>query len=186
MKNLITALLTISFSTILYATPLTTGKASNWLDAMEAMQKWGETHASEIEAIQRVHVGSNRNRNNPNGMPSFTEAVNTAKAMGFYDEVSALVSNYGFSDLYNWAEIGDKVIKAFMAHSMQGINFDPKMQQQLAAMENNPSLTAEQKAMLRQSMAQMQQMVSANSNAPAADIEAIKPLIPRLQAMGQK
>lgn len=185
MNKLIFAIVFSLFSCNLWAQNLTTQQASNWLDAMQTLEKWGNSHEAELAEVRAQQSASGASLPQNTGMPSFTNYINAAKNMGVYTEVSTLLQPHGFNSLEHWAQVGDKVMKAFMAASFQEQNVDQQLLEQLAALENDPNIPAQQKAMLKQSMTQMQSMMTANNNAPAADIKAIQPLMPRFQTLGQ-
>ncbi len=61
-----------------------------------------------------------------------------------------------------------------------------EMEAALAEMENSPHMTAEQKAQMRAMMEGAMGAMQSASNAPAADIEAVRPHVEALRQLGEE
>ena len=60
------------------------------------------------------------------------------------------------------------------------------MEAALAEMENSPHMTAEQKAQMRAMMESAMGAMQSASNAPAEDIEAVRPHVEALRQLGEE
>jgi len=99
-----------------------------------------------------------------------------------YDRLENLVQDNGFSDISEWAATGDRIYGAWIALeiSNQSPKFREEMENMLAEVEKNPHITAEQKALMRDSVKTSLSQMQQATEIPSADIEAIKP---HLQAL---
>ncbi|WP_144284201.1 hypothetical protein [Megalodesulfovibrio gigas] len=100
--------------------------------------------------------------------------------------VLAILKKHGFQDQTQWADVATRVMQAYTTIRLgaEGLNARAQMQAGLAELEQQPGLSAEQKAMLRQQMQQgMQQMDQMLEEAPKADQDAVRPFMTQLDAV---
>ena len=99
--------------------------------------------------------------------------------------VLAILKKHGFTP-EDWSETATRVMQAYTTIRLgsEGLNARAQMQAGLAQLEQQPGLSAEQKAMLRQQMQQgMQQMDQLLEEAPKADQDAVRPFMTQLDAV---
>ena len=103
-------------------------------------------------------------------------------------QLEDLVQDHGFGSLEEWAATGDRIFQAWMAIEMaeQKPAARQEMEAALAEMENSPHMTAEQKAQMRAMMEGAMGAMQSASNAPAADIEAVRPHVEALRQLGEE
>lgn len=170
------------WSTLSIAEPLTTDRASQWMDAMESMQKWSETHPQEVKIMRDRSQKLNANRQT---IPSFSSSISAVKGTEVEPMINEVLAKHQFTSVDQWAKTGDQVMKAFTTLSIQGRDVNADMAKQMEAIKNNPNIPQERKQKMLQSMQAMGQMMRQQGNAPAADVEAVKPLVSRMQKMGR-
>jgi len=115
----------------------------------------------------------------------FSSSVEELKGEDAYDRLEGLVQDSGFNDLNEWAATGDRIYAAWMAIEMadQSPEINQEMQSAMAELENNPHMSAQQKAQMRSAMEAALGVTKMASEAPPADIEAVKPHVKALQAV---
>ncbi|MBC7326393.1 MAG: hypothetical protein H5T99_13950, partial [Moorella sp. (in: Bacteria)] len=117
----------------------------------------------------------------------FSDSLSQLKGRDSYSRLEDIARNHGFNSLEEWASTGDRVFQAWMAIEMEQQN--PAAQQEmnaaLAEVENNPNMTAEQKTQMRAMMQSAMGAMESASNAPAADIAAVRPHLDALRAMSE-
>lgn len=154
----------ISFSS--YAEQLTDDKIRAFIQSMDAVQAMGP----ELEEFANKQENMDMSRDLSRILSSTVEA---AEGHQIYDRMENLAQDHGFKNIDTWASTGDRVYNAWFAIEMGDEN--PDLQQEMtsamAEIENNPNMTAAQKSQMRDVMGMAQQV----SDAPAADIEAVRP-----------
>ncbi|MCU7959362.1 MAG: hypothetical protein KZQ58_05055 [gamma proteobacterium symbiont of Bathyaustriella thionipta] len=176
--------LSLLLSNSLWAAGLTTESASKWMDSMQALEKWGDTHPQETKLIQDNMHPPAATQNGLPPMPSFDRAASAAKAAGVAANIESVIKPFGFSNIDSWAATGDTVMKAFMTLRFKQHDMNAQLQQQLKMIEADPNMDAAQKKQIIQSMQGMAQSFQQNANAPAADVEAVRPLLSRFEKLG--
>ncbi|MGO3296666.1 MAG: hypothetical protein ACTILN_13455 [Marinobacter sp.] len=117
----------------------------------------------------------------------FSSSVEELKGEEAYGRMENLVQKNGFENLTQWAATGDRIYGAWMAIEMadQSPEINQEMQRAMAELDNNPNMSAEQKAQMRSLMEAGLGVTKVASEAPPADIEAVKPHMNALRAVTQ-
>ncbi len=104
-------------------------------------------------------------------------AIAQAKGQQIYNKYISIVKRHGFDDPADWWQTFHRMIQAYTTIKIQEQNpqMQAQMQQQMAEIQNNPDLSPQQKQQVMQMMQQSMQGVQSYYNAPAADVEAVKP-----------
>lgn len=116
----------------------------------------------------------------------FSSSVENLKGKEAYGRLERLVKDNGFNNLNEWAATGDRIYGAWMAIEMEGQSpgFNQEMQKALADLENDPHMSDEQKAQMRSVMEVAVGTTQMASQAPSADIKAVRPHVKALRAAG--
>jgi uncharacterized protein (DUF305 family) len=81
-------------------------------------------------------------------------------------------------------------MNAFLALEVQAQGSEmQQMMQQMQSMMNSPemkNMPPEQRDMMMQSMKQGMAMYQSAQNTPAADLDAVRPFLPKLRTLGEK
>ncbi len=183
MKKSIVALVLLFVCAPLFAKqPLTTEVAAKWLDSMQAMEKWSDSHPKLVAKLREKARELGRDK----GMPSFQRSVAATRAAGLTDQVQAVIAPYGFQSLESWGALGDRVMAAYMAMNLEQSHASQMIRKQLAKLDKDTSIPAEQKQAMRKQMEGMERMMQSFASAPKADIEAVRPLAKRFEEFGRK
>ncbi|MBU6952499.1 MULTISPECIES: hypothetical protein [unclassified Hahella] len=168
------ALFTFCFSLFVQAeAPLTGDLIDRWIKSQKAVQEWGDKHEEELSKYEK---------DNEMIPTNIDDIVAPLKASGLYGQVEDIVEGYGFSTPEEWASTALRIFGAYAAIEMQGQQVDmDAMRQQLAELEKNPNISAEQKKMMRDMMQQGLAMMEKFKNAPPEDVEAVKPHMSKLR-----
>ena len=107
----------------------------------------------------------------------FSSSIEQMKGEDIYVRLESMVQNHGFKNLNEWATTGDRIYSAWIAIEMEGQSpaLRTEMQNALAEIENNPNMSAQQKAQMRAMMEAGLGFAQQASAAPSADIDAVKP-----------
>ncbi len=183
MKQIIVALCLLLVSLpALSKQPLTTEKVGKWLDSMQAMDEWSKRHPEMVKKLREQAMSAK----SESAAPSFKRSADAARAAGVASQVEAVIRPFGFSSLDDWGAYGDRVMSAFMALNMREQHAGEMMRKQLEALEKDTNIPAAQKQAMRQQMKKMQAMMESFASAPKADVEAVRPLLPRFEAFGRQ
>ncbi|PSF13370.1 hypothetical protein C7H09_01800 [Marinobacter fuscus] len=114
-----------------------------------------------------------------------SDGIRRMKGHPAYNEVESLVKQQGFSDIENWASIGDKVVQAWFALEMgaQSPQIQAEMNAAMAEIENNPNMSEAQKAQMRAMMQQGMSAMATGASAPEANKKAVRPYLDQLKAV---
>lgn len=153
---------------------LTKAEVEKFITATDAVMRYGEENLKEL----------------PQGEDSFDftnwsqSMMTVVKDSGHADQISGLVKDAGFSSLQQWADTSEQVMMAMFAGLMaeQG----PVMEAGLAMLEAmiaNPKLEAADKAKLQEQLTSARQALNRANEVPKADVDVVKPYLPRLQQL---
>ncbi len=115
----------------------------------------------------------------------FSSSIEELKGEDVYDRLESLVQDHGFKNLDDWATTGDRIYSAWIAIEMtdQSPALRKEMESAMAEIENSPHMSAQQKAQMRASMETALGFTQQASDAPLADINAVKPHLEALRAI---
>jgi len=115
----------------------------------------------------------------------FSTAITKMQGHQAYNEMQAVILKHGFSDAQQWGAIGDRIMKAFGANSMETEmpQMDEQMQQALEQIENS-NMTDEQKETMRQMMQSSTQMMNSYVNISETDKAAVLPFMQAIENLG--
>lgn len=113
----------------------------------------------------------------------FSDGVERMEGTPAYNEFGNMVEKRGFDSLEDWASVGDRVFGAMVAIEMKGENpgAQGELAEAMAEIENNPDMSAQQKAQMRSMMGAAMGVTKMADNVPAADIEAVRPHMEALE-----
>lgn len=122
-------------------------------------------------------------RDNAYGFDQMTQMEAFVKGQAAHAKYMGIINKYGFADSEKWATALMRVSRAYATYKMQTEqpNMQAQIQQSMAQIQNNPNLTAQQKQQMMQMMQQSTQSWGAYMNAPAADVEAVKPYVGEIE-----
>jgi len=116
----------------------------------------------------------------------FSDSLKELEGHQAYGQLEDLVQDHGFGSLEEWAATGDRIFQAWMAIEMeqQSSAAQQEMSAAMAEIENNPNMTAQQKAQMRAMMEGAMGAMQSASNAPPEDIKAVRPHVDALREAG--
>lgn len=146
----------------------------------------------DTQTLQEKYAGTDQwpepDTKNMESMPDmsrlFSSGVEQMKDYPAFNELEGMVENHGFDSAEEWASVGDRVFHAMMAIEMTESNpgMNQEMADAMAEIDNNSSLSAEQKAQMKAMMSGAMGMVQTASDAPEADVKAVRPHMAELRA----
>lgn len=160
------------FSVSSHAQSLSDQKISSFIESLKAAEKL----EPEFEDLSDEMDGED-DGTMPDFSRIFSDSLDELKGHEAYSRLEELARDHGFSNLEEWASTGDRVFQAWMAIEMEQQNpaARQEMNAALAEIENNPDMTAEQKAQMRAMMESAMGAMQSASNAPPEDVEAVRP-----------
>ncbi|WP_281301341.1 MULTISPECIES: hypothetical protein [unclassified Iodidimonas] len=96
-----------------------------------------------------------------------------------YQKMKDVAADHGFSDVDEWARVGDQVMGAFMAMEMQNIPDESRAM----AEQMTPDMLAQMPQAVREQIEGMKIMLAAIKDVPEQNIETVRPLVPDLKAV---
>ncbi|MEJ2516047.1 MAG: hypothetical protein P8080_09665 [Gammaproteobacteria bacterium] len=98
-------------------------------------------------------------------------------------EFLSVIREHGFGSIDQWGSVGDRITRAMVAIEVakDSPNAEAEMNRALAELEANEDLSPEQKQMMRGQLEMAMGVMRSVANAPAADVEAVRPHMPRLK-----
>lgn len=101
-----------------------------------------------------------------------------------HGEFASMVSGHGFERTEDWADTGDRIMRAMTAMELEKHNQDDvqaRMSTMMEQMKNNPNISKEQRKRMRQQMEQAMAGMKAMADAPEADVKAVRPYRDRIR-----
>ena len=117
----------------------------------------------------------------------FSTAITRMQGHHAFNEMQATILKHGFSDMQSWGAIGDRIMKAFTANSMETEmpQMDEQMKQALEQIDKS-NMTEEQKEGMRQTMQSSMQMMNSYENVSETDKAAVLPYMSEIENLGRQ
>lgn len=169
------------FSAGTQAQGLTDQTISSFIDSLKAAERL----EPEFEDLSG-DMDSQNDGTMPDFSRIFSDSLKELEGHQAYSQLEDLVQDHGFGSLEEWAATGDRIFQAWMAIEMeqQSPGAQEEMSAAMAEIENNPNMTAQQKAQMRAMMEGAMGAMQSASNAPPADIKAVRPHVDALREAG--
>ncbi len=156
------AAMAVLFSIVIYAgqPALTGANVRNVIDTLKELKK-------EVD------------KDNAYNFEEMTQLKAYTKSQAMQNKYLNILKKHEFADPNEWRETVMRVFNAYGAYKMrlQSPGMDAQIQQAMAQIESNPSLTDQQKQQMLQMMQQSTQSVRAFVDASSDDVEAVKPFV---------
>lgn len=164
------------------ADTLTEQDVKNFINSLSALQNMEDDELSDL-ADEMDHQTEDADPTMPDFSHIFSGAVSRIEGHPQFGKFSEIVEDSGFDSAADWGETGDQVFQAWMAIEMesQGEAARKEMANAMAEIDNNPNMTAEQKAQMKEMMQGAMSMWEQASQAPADNIKALRPHIEELR-----
>ena len=159
-------------------------EVTRWFASLRDLSAWGEANEDRFDS---EHFGMKQPNISPMRPPSleeieamrtpFSTAVSAANRAGVAGEISGVLRPHGFS-LTDWGALGDRISRAYIALQMSAAgDMAGQLNATISQMENNPHLSVAQKNQIISGLMQTLDIFSMLSDAPAADIESLRPML---------
>lgn len=156
------AAVAVLFSIVIYAEQpaLTRTNVRNVIDTLKELKK-------EVD------------KGNAYNFEEMTQLEAYTKSQEMQNKYLNILKRHEFADPNEWRETVMRVFNAYGAYKMeqQSPAMAAQMQQAIAQIESNPSLTDQQKQQMLQMMQQSNQSMRAFVDASSDDVEAVKPFV---------
>ena len=156
------AAVAVLFSIVIYAEQpaLTGANVRNVIDTLKELKK-------EVD------------KDNAYNFEEMTQLEAYTKSQEMQNKYLNILKRHEFADPNEWQETVMRVFNAYGTYKMQQQSpaMVAQMQQAIAQIESNPSLTDQQKQQMLQMMQQSNQSMRAFVDASSADVKAVKPFV---------
>lgn len=113
-----------------------------------------------------------------------SHALNNIKGHKAYGDFLAIIKKAGFASAEEWAHVGDRVLRAYVAlilpEKSQG-EMQTQIAQAMKQLEDNPYITAEQKQMMMAQMEKSMPMMNGTKYTSPEDMEVVRPYMVQLK-----
>ena len=175
-----------SFFALHAEVPLSGNDVQHFMNAMKPLQELG-TKYDFIENSDKAMRNQNPMANqNLSDFSPMTRSLKEIKGHEAYGEFEYIIRNAGFSSPQQWANVGDRVMKAYMSLKMIADITPEKIQEMKVSIEDikkNEYLSPEIKKQLLNSMTQMMVMTTNIPKTTKADQETLKPYLAKLERL---
>ena len=187
LNVLFVVLFMLAAATVATAEPLNEGRIQGFLNSLEDLQALGE-RAKDTEMFENMGQEIQESARKGDFRP-MSLMVEKMRGHSIHNEFASIVSEHGFDHPGDWANTGDRVMRAMAAMELKGPDrgdVKAEMEAMMKKMENNPNISEQQRQRMRQQMEKAVAGMEAMANAPQADIEAVRPYRDRIrQAMNE-
>jgi len=114
-----------------------------------------------------------------------SDMVEQIRGQAVYSQLRRLVRQHGFSGVDEWAQVGDRVMRAAFAIQLgdHAATMEEEMTRALKDIDENPHLTEEMKQDMKAAMAQSVAAMAELAATPEADKNAVLPHMDELEQM---
>ena len=163
------------------AAALTDEKVRNFIASWDELQEIGKEYDDLDDLDEEAGIYDEEEMA---AMPErpMSHAIEKMRGHEIYNRVDSTVQGYGFSNINEWGEVGDRVIKAFFSLQIEedSHGMRAEMEQAMREIEESPMPEA-QKEQMKQRMRSQMEAVEAMADAPEEDIEAVRPHMEELR-----
>lgn len=175
------ALLALALSTQAASPKLTGSEVQRFVASLPEVQRLADL-IPEAE-LPEVDESAELDLSHP-----MSSTVQSLRGHAEYDRFSAVAKQHGFSSLEQWGQTGDRVLRAYLALEMeqQVPGMQAEMARALQEIEQNPHFSPEQREQMKQILTSSLKTMDSVGEAPAADLEVVRPHLAELRrAMAQ-
>lgn len=156
--------------------PLAEEEVRRFLATLPGLEELGERHADT--GLDDTDIDPEA------GFAPMAAALQQIRDHAAYPEFQQVLQGQGFGEEERWAEVGDRTLRAYMA--LQLMEEHPGMLDELrgalAQLEGDPSLPAEQRAMMLQMLGPAVAIARSIESVPEADISLTRAMRPEIDA----
>jgi len=160
--------------------PLTGADIEHFMDAMKPLQKLAKKYDMEEDPDGAANNMTGRD------FSPMSRSLARIKDHEAYGEFKTIIRDAGFSSTEHWANVGDRVMKAYISLNIsQEMTPEQKqeMRQSMAEIEKNEYLSPEMKKQLLANLHQTMTMMDNLSRSDKTDQETLKPYLPKLERL---
>lgn len=166
------------------AADLTSDMVGRFIQSMNGMQEIAAKYDDIVEpnsAFEPRGMDDVAQR----AMTPFSSSLAEMKAHEGYGDLLAMIRQHGFDSAEQWAQVGDRVMRAYAALTIaeEVPNMNAQLAQAMQELEDS-DLSEEQKQMMRGMLQSSTVVVGAVNNVPDADKAAVRPHIGAIEALG--
>ena len=164
-----------------HAASLTDEKIRNFIASWDEIQEIGEEYDDLDDLDDEAGIYGDEEMATMPERP-MSHAIERMRGHEIHNRVDNTVQGYGFSDINEWGDVGDRVIKAFFSLQIEeeSPEMRAQMEQAMREIEQSPMPDA-QKEQMKQRMRSQMEAVEAMADAPEEDIEAVRPHMEELR-----
>ncbi len=182
IRTVLLAVSAMVLSTGVSAQNLTDGDVRGFLNSMKELEVLSKNYDEPVIADDVVSMEDAATRM----MAPFSSGLEQMRGHAAYGQMLDIVRDNGFSGAEHWAGVGDRVMRAVLALTMEAnmSGADAKIASALRELEAS-DLPEDQKTMMRNMMQTGNQMLQTFSDVPAADKAAVTPYLSEFENLGQ-
>lgn len=174
LKQMLLSMMLIVMVPVATAQDLTAKQVEQWLEAMPSLTQWLSQHEEKLAADDVVNESASMDQ-------VFEKGVEQLRAKGLYADFNKQVTNAGFKNVEQWADLSRDISMAYMAIEMENEMVSAsQMEAQLKQLQAAEGLSANEKAMMEQMMKASLMMVHAANNVSAKNKATIRPYADRI------
>ena len=160
---------------------LTVLRVEQWIQSQNALEQWGKAHHEKIAAYEDQSEA-------PQDLTHISAAdiLQPLTASGLYDSAEAVIKDYGFASLVDWAEATIVITKTAAVIELENRPevFDIT---QLEALKNDPKLSADEKKLLKQTIDKnLTTIKQLYDGVTAHDREIVRPFLERINKLAEQ
>lgn len=187
LKPLSIAVFMLAVAMMATAAPLNDTRIEGFLNSLEDLETLGE-RTQDLEMFESMGQEIEASAREGDFRP-MSLMVEKMRGHSMHEAFADIVSRHGFDRPKDWANTGDRVMRAMAAIELKGQkqgNVQAEMEAMMERMENNPDIPEQQRKRMREQMEQAMVGMKAMADAPQADVEAVRPYRDRIrQAMDE-
>lgn len=164
----------------LTAEPLTASDVERFIATLPEVRALSEEYDAEL--VERERPADESGAGAAAAGTPFATAIDALDSLEMRQQLATLLASHDFASPEQWAQTGDRIVRAYVALHLDGQRdtIRRQMEQARRAIEANPNLSAEQKEWLSTRVATGAEM-AVQFRAPDADKAAVRPYLSELE-----
>ncbi len=172
-KSLVFVFMMSITATYAWGASLTDADVENFISSLKEIQVLGQQYDDLDNLDDEFSPGAEEMKMPENPMSDSLERI---RGHEIYGRIQNVVRDHGFTDAEQWANVGDRVFKAYISLDLEGEMpaMRAEMEDALQEIEENPHMSDQQKTQMKQMIENVMSSMEEMTDAPEEDMAVVE------------
>lgn len=173
-KYLVFVFMMLIMATHAWSASLAEADVENFISSLKEIQVLGQQYDDLNNLDDELELDAEEEMKMPENPMS--DSLERIRGHEIYGRIQNVVRDHGFSDAEEWANVGDRVFRAYISLDLEDEKpaMRAEMEDALREIEENPHMSDHQKTQMKQMIENVMSSVEEMTDAPEADTDVVK------------